>query len=122
MVGIKYLKYFPECVFRLPTGLTIYRSQFVSPDGSREVAGGPHQVFTQIEKQGVISHISVGTYFVQLTPVRMGYQVNPDVHLLSGTQERFGDIDTLDSTQSIESHNARRALKKSYILRMVDSI
>ena len=51
MVGVKYLKYFPECVLRLPTGSTIYRSQFVSPDGSRGVVGGPHQVFTQIEKQ-----------------------------------------------------------------------
>ena len=26
MVGVKFLKYFPECVFRLPTDLTIYRS------------------------------------------------------------------------------------------------
>ena len=65
MVGVKYLKYFPECVFRLPTGLIIYRSQFVIPDGSRGVAGGPHQISTQIEKQCVISCMSFGTYFIQ---------------------------------------------------------
>ena len=50
MIGIKYLKYFPEFVFSLPTGLTIYQSHFASPDGSRGVVGGPHQVFTEIEK------------------------------------------------------------------------
>ena len=56
----------------------------------------------------------LGTYFVQqLTLVRMGYQVNPDVHLLSGTQESFGDMDILDSTQNRESYIGRRALKKS---------
>ena len=43
MLGIKYLKYFPEFVFKLPTGLTIYKSQFVSPDGSRGVVGGKEQ-------------------------------------------------------------------------------
>ena len=34
--------------------------------------------------------MSLGTYCVQqLTLVRMGYQVNQDVHLLSGTHESF---------------------------------
>ena len=28
LIGIKYLKYFPEAVFKLPTGLTIYESPF----------------------------------------------------------------------------------------------
>ena len=61
-------------------------SQFISPDGSRGVVGGPRQVFTQ--KRCAISYMSLGTYFVQqLALARMGYQVNPDVHLLSGTQE-----------------------------------
>ena len=61
MLGIKYLKYYPEFVFRLPSGLTIYRSQFVSSDGSRGVVGGPHQVFTQIEKQCADSFMSIPT-------------------------------------------------------------
>ena len=60
MVGVKYLKYFPECVCRLPTGLTFYKSQFVSPDGSRGGVGGPHQVFKQIEKQCAIWYMSLG--------------------------------------------------------------
>ena len=89
--------------------MAIYRAQFVSPDGSREVVGGPHQVFTKIEKQCAKVFMSLGTYFVQqLTVVRMGYQVNPDVHLLGGTQECYGDIDILDNTQSRESYNIRK--------------
>ena len=51
----------------------------------------------------------------------MGYQVNPDVHLLSGTQESFGDIDILDSTENRESYNARRALKKSKLFERVEN-
>ena len=50
MVGIKYLKYFPEAVYKLPSVLTIYKSSFISTDGTRGVVGGPHHVFIQIEK------------------------------------------------------------------------
>ena len=48
MIGIKNSKYFPEEQFRLPCGLTIYLSPFVSPDGSRGVVGGPHSEITRI--------------------------------------------------------------------------
>ena len=42
----------------------------------------------QVQKD-IIKNYKLGSYFVQqLILVRMGYQVNPDVHLLSGTQER----------------------------------
>ena len=47
--------------------------------------------------------------------------LNPDVHLLSGTQESFGDIDILDSTQNRGSYNARRALKKSKLFERVEN-
>ena len=33
----------------LPSGLTVYKSVFSNPDGSRGVIGGPHPVFTAIE-------------------------------------------------------------------------
>ena len=122
MLGIKYLKYYPEFVFRLPSGLTIYRSQFVSSDGSRGVVGGPHQVFTQIEKQCADSFMSLGTYFVkQLALVRMGYLVNPDIRLIGGTQENFGDIDIIGNTQYGESYTTRKALKKSRLFETVEN-
>ena len=49
MIGAKYLRYHPERVFTLPSGLTIYKSPFKNYNGSRGVVGGPHQVFTEIE-------------------------------------------------------------------------
>ena len=50
MVGIKYLRYHPEVVFQMPSGLTIYRSMFKNADGGRGVIGGPHEIFSEIEK------------------------------------------------------------------------
>ena len=82
LIGIKYLKYFPEAVFKLPTGLTIYESPFLNPDGTRGVVGGPH-VFSLIEKHCNNAQINMGSYFTdQLRLVELGYQVNPDLHLL----------------------------------------
>ena len=34
MIGIKYLRYYPEKVFRLPSGLSKYRSWFKNADGT----------------------------------------------------------------------------------------
>ena len=84
MVGIKYLKYFPKVIFRLPSGLTIYESVFLNPDGSRGVVGGPHEVFTSIEKKWAESNISIGTFCKkQLELVKMGYRVSVDMPLLA---------------------------------------
>ena len=41
MIGVKYLRYYPEKVFQLPSGLTIYKSWFNNSDGARGVIGGP---------------------------------------------------------------------------------
>ena len=49
MIGIKYLRHYPEKIFQLPLGLSIYKSWFKNSDGSRGVIGGPHEVFTRIE-------------------------------------------------------------------------
>ena len=32
MIGIRYLRYYPEKIFELPTGLTIYESKFKNID------------------------------------------------------------------------------------------
>ena len=45
MIGVQYLKYYPEKIFELPNGLSIYKSQFVNSDGSRGIVAGPHRVF-----------------------------------------------------------------------------
>ena len=46
MIGIKYLKYFPKEIHKLPDGLTIYEAMFRNSDGSRGVVAGPHQSFS----------------------------------------------------------------------------
>ena len=50
MIGIKYLRYHPKLIFQLPSGLTIYESMFRNADGSNGVIGGPHRIFTEIDK------------------------------------------------------------------------
>ena len=39
LIGIKYLRYHPEKIFQLPSGLTIYRSMFRNADGGRGIIG-----------------------------------------------------------------------------------
>ena len=106
VVGIKYLKYFPEAVYKLPSGLTIYKSPFISPDGTRGVVGGPHHVFTHIEKYCASAQIHMHTHFVeQVRLVSRGYQVNPDIHLLGckGTKDIMQDELLVDKCDRIDS-------------------
>ena len=110
MIGIKYLKYCPESVFKLPTGLTIYKSPFVSPDGTRGVVGGPHHVFSLIEKYCCSAGVSMSSYLTQqLRLVELGYQVNADVHLLGQemTKDTISnqDSDTILSTTDFTDGN-----------------
>ena len=49
MIGVKYLWYYPEMVFQLPSGLAVYKSWFKNADGARGVIGHTYRVFTEIE-------------------------------------------------------------------------
>ena len=51
MVGIKYLAYYPELVFSLPSGLAIYESQLRSLCGNKGVIGGPHHSWRHAEER-----------------------------------------------------------------------
>ena len=51
MIGMKYNRYIPEQVFKLPSGLGIYRSHFKNVDGTYGVCGGPHPLIAQIDQQ-----------------------------------------------------------------------
>ena len=89
MIGIKNNKYFPEEQFRLPCGLTIYLSPFVSPDGSRGVVGGPHPEITRINNYFHTQYTSAQASAIfsaylsnQLQIYRNGYQINPDLLFL----------------------------------------
>ena len=47
MLGIRYNKYFPELVFSLNCGLSIYKGKFKSPDGCIGILGGPHKSWSR---------------------------------------------------------------------------
>ena len=100
MIGIKYLKYFPREVFYLPSGLTIFESVFLNPDGSREIVGGPHPVFTAIEHQ--YGNFASKTYLSeQMTLVNQGYHINPDTSLLNMKPDKDLQKDSLSCGSKI---------------------
>ena len=41
MLGIRYVKYFPDLLFSLPGGLSIYKVKFATPGGIAGCLGGP---------------------------------------------------------------------------------
>ena len=103
MIGIKYLRYHPKQVFQLPSGLTIYESMFENADGGFGVIGGPHAVFTAIEKHFHLTTHRQSSYLCnQLQLFRQGFIVNPDVSMLgykdnNNIKEEHEDIDNFES-------------------------
>ena len=86
MIGIKYLRYYPDKIFQLPSGLSMYKSWFKNSDGSRGVIGGPHEVFTRIES----TYQSQTTNFLsnQYHMFKNDFQINPDLPLLHTKVEK----------------------------------
>ena len=108
MVGSKFLKYFPKEQFRLPSGLTIYKSMFENPDGSTGVIGGPHWLITKIEEQHY--HGTMAFMASQREMYNNGFQVNPDVSLL-GYKNDFDDVpDT--AIHGNDVYYAQRSIKR----------
>ena len=82
MIGIKYLRCHPEFVFQMPSGLTIYKSKFKNVDGGRGVIGGPHEVFSAMERQFHL-HKSLSSFLCEQQKLYfLSYKVNPDIGLL----------------------------------------
>ncbi|MEM7375585.1 MAG: hypothetical protein AAF587_43730 [Bacteroidota bacterium] len=100
MLGIKYLKYHPQPIFQLPSGLTIYESVFQNADGGFGVVGGPHRVFNTISNDKG-SHLS--TFITnQFKMYQAGILVNPDVPLLHIKTEKDHQHNLLhDDTQQM---------------------
>lgn len=45
LLGIKYLRYYPELLFSLPCGLGVYKSKLKCSGGFQAVLGGPHKAW-----------------------------------------------------------------------------
>ena len=106
MIGIKYLRYHPEKVFNLPSGLTIYRSPFQNADGGFGVVGGPHHIFTEIDKYHNFSAHSQRTFFTQQLSLYRSFQVNPDISLL-GFKSKSESLDETPVYHSEEESQIR---------------
>ena len=80
MVGIKYLAFFPELVFSLPSGLGIFESRFRSLCGRRGVIGGPHHSWAhateQIEYMSAYAFLlaELRAYQAQASALDVGWQ------------------------------------------------
>ena len=61
LVGLKACELEPECIFTLPSGVGLYRSQFCDAFGSRYCFGGPNRSFTAVNKRfnGNVSFLKV---------------------------------------------------------------
>ncbi len=51
LIGIQYLKYFPEPILTLPSGLQVYRAVIKSASGRQAVLGGPHESWLRAVSQ-----------------------------------------------------------------------
>ena len=109
MVGSKFMKYFPVEQFRLPSGLTIYKSMFENPDGSTGVIGGPHWLISQIEEQHY--HRTMAFLTSQRQMYNDGFQVNPDVSVL-GYKNDFNDVPPDPAIHGIDVYHAQGSIKR----------
>ena len=117
MVGTKYLKYFPNKVIKLKTGLTLYESAFRSHDGTRGVVGGPHRSFTQTGKQFQETHFGLGAYFTdEAEQYWKEFTVNLSVPLLGNRDAWMIDACNGDYHQSTESFMAHRPPKNNKMM------
>ena len=110
MIGAKYSRYFPKEVFRAPSGLTIYKSQFKNPDGSYGVVGGPHPVIKEIEAKfrGQDLHHFFSS---QMKIFLNGYAVNSDLGLL-GHKFTVDECVPVSSDEEIHVNSVQQKLKQ----------
>ena len=65
MIGKQYLKYFPKEIIRLDSGLTMYKSQFKSPDGMDGIISGPHSEFSKVDRMAQFASRSNPHFFTR---------------------------------------------------------
>ena len=92
MIGSKYRCIFLIEIFGLPSGLSICKSFFKNVDGSRGVICGPYEVIDLIDK--TYTHQACTYITQQCLLFKYGYQINPDVSLLSSVMVQALDNDS----------------------------
>ena len=123
MIGIRYLRCYPEKIFELPARLTIYELKFKNIHGTRGIVGGPHHVFKEIERRFYGSMQQQKTYLSQQYSLfKMGYQTNPDISLLSirENKDHLKDV-MLNDESEYELNTNYFSLKKQNIFNQVEN-
>ncbi len=88
MMGALYNKHFPKELFRLLNGLSIYKSSFRNPDGSRGVVCGPHKIVSEIHRSLGGNFAATQTYFSKLAQeYKDGFRMDLDVSRLHPKQQ-----------------------------------
>ena len=66
IVGIKDTELEPHCLFQLPSGVGVYKSPLTDMFGSNICYGGPHKIFSDVNKncKGNLNHVNV--FFTQM--------------------------------------------------------
>ena len=62
IIGSQYLKFHPDQVFKLSSGLTLLESKFLGSDGSTGVLGGPHPSFSAHLPNPNPTHFGLGLF------------------------------------------------------------
>ena len=103
MLGVQFLKYFPNMKFKLSNGLTIYESQFSNVDGSRGVVCGPHKCFAAVYHSLGENALAMSAYLTEIAQnYRNGWILGLEVPLLGNKEMKDddfwheGELDTSD--------------------------
>lgn len=77
MIGIKYLRYHPNIIFKMSNGLSIFESMFNGVDKCRGVIGGPHHSFREVQKR----------HYGQCNTTRINFPTQLSYHSLLAFQD-----------------------------------
>ena len=98
MIGAKFLRDFPLSKFRTLSGLTIYESLFVSPDGSRGTVCGPHRQFNDVLSCNMSSFYTKEYMMYEAARKKLGINLDP---IYKGEPNDFDIYDEEVSTWSL---------------------
>ena len=112
LIGIKYLQYRPQEVWKSKAGLAVLDSCFLSVDGTTGVVGSPHVVFTEVDLQYYSTQIvndnveaqsnlvtTQSYYASNVYRYRNAYFINKEMLLLGDKSHDIIGIDPICGTE-----------------------
>ena len=88
MLGIRYLRWFPQLIFMSDCGLSVYSSPFLCPEGENGVLAGPHRSWRHMVDA---THSVVRIYSFCPSPVDR-VEHHPQVEELEDAVDVHGDV------------------------------